>query len=186
MKLADSEFQRLVDEVDGWVRDQWTRYSPEARTLYESERQAMMPFFPDLVLDRSRIAAARLHNPPFTARLRAKGLRNLPDLSSLTAMVFLDLIATQEELDLPTLFHELVHVAQYQLMGRRAFCEEYLREFFDTGAYEKLPVEVLARELAERFRRAPRRAFSVHDEVRKWWNQLEAARSARTRFKRRT
>jgi len=52
------------------------------------------------------------------------------------------------------LFHELVHVAQYETMGMRGFLTTYVRGWLENGReYFAIPLEVEAYELQELFER---------------------------------
>ena len=63
------------------------------------------------------------------------------------------------------LFHELVHVVQFRLLGVREFSRQYVEGFLKSGSYEGIPLEVCAYELEARFEMSAR-PFAVEDEVR--------------------
>jgi hypothetical protein len=64
-------------------------------------------------------------------------------------VTFGDVIAACSPLPRSTLFHELVHVVQYQLLGIDQFGLRYLEKYLGSG-YEAMPLEVIAVELANR------------------------------------
>jgi hypothetical protein len=65
------------------------------------------------------------------------------------------------------LFHELVHVVQYEKLGLPQFAARYVTGFLSGRAYEAIPVEMNASESDARFAGEPA-AFSVEAEVRAW------------------
>ncbi len=77
-----------------------------------------------------------------------------------------DAVPTSEWL--PLLFHELVHVVQYELLDFPEFIRRYVGGWVRNGfLYAAIPLEQHAYELETMFRSNPGEPFSVHDEVRK-------------------
>jgi len=66
------------------------------------------------------------------------------------------------------LFHELVHVVQYEKLGVVEFASKYVKGFLSGGSYEAIPLEMNAYELDARFAAAPAKGFSVASEVQTW------------------
>jgi hypothetical protein len=66
------------------------------------------------------------------------------------------------------LFHELVHVVQYEKLGLAGFAAKYVRGLLSGGSYVAIPLEMNAYELDARFVAAPTKVFSVTDEVQRW------------------
>jgi hypothetical protein len=66
------------------------------------------------------------------------------------------------------LFHELVHVEQYRLLGIPRFSELYVRGFLVGASYEEIPLERNAYLLDGRYEKDPTLHFSVADEVAEW------------------
>lgn len=123
------------------------------------------------VLDNVRVLVLqgeRVPNPDFYPMLRGLGFNNLPDQSAMGAITFRDVVASHEPFSDGLLFHELVHVEQYRQLGVPGFSELYVRGFLNGGSYEAIPLEVNAYSLEDRFRRDPRRVFSVQAEVTQW------------------
>src|SRR6202020_2418373 len=106
--------------------------------------------------------------PTFAQCSKAWGFKNLPDQASMAAITFSDVVVSHEEFSNGLLFHELVHVEQYRQLGIPRFSEFYVRGFLNGGSYEAIPLEVNAYNLEDRFRRDPRRMFSVEDEGGRW------------------
>lgn len=66
------------------------------------------------------------------------------------------------------LFHELVHVVQYSLLGLDSFVEQYVLGWVQSGGtYEHIPLERLAFDLEGRYTSQAHVFFSVEVEVRR-------------------
>ena len=138
----------------------------------------MRSFFPQSSLDSVRIVVLRgirVGNPPFYEELVQMGFErvSLPDFDLMAAVTFVDTIVSHEVFTDRLLFHELVHVVQYQKLGLADFAAKYVRGFLSGGSYEAIPLERNAYELEARFAAAPMNSFSVEAEVRAW---IEARR----------
>lgn len=86
----------------------------------------------------------------------------------MTAITFVDTVVSHEQFTDRLLFHELVHVVQYEKLGVAEFAAKYVRGFLSGGSYDAIPLERNAYELDERFATAPATDSSVSDEVRRW------------------
>jgi hypothetical protein len=133
----------------------------------------MRPFFPETALDSARVVVLseqRVSNPPFYAELMKMGFEtaSLPDFALMAAITFVDTVVSREAFTDRLLFHELVHVVQYERLGVQAFAGRYVRGFLSGGSYHGIPLEMNAYELDGRFAAAPTKPFSVADEVQKW------------------
>ena len=78
----------------------------------------------------------------------------------MAAITYVDTIVSQGTYDTRTLFHELVHVVQYENLGLTEFAARYARGFLTGGSYEGIPLERSAYELDARFATSPARPFS--------------------------
>jgi hypothetical protein len=68
---------------------------------------------------------------------------------------------------LSLLGHELVHVAQYSLLGIDAFIDRYVRGWAENGfVYVQIPFERDAYGIQDRIDRQPNSPFSVEELVR--------------------
>jgi hypothetical protein len=92
----------------------------------------------------------------------------LPNFSFMAAITFVDMVVSHGPYDNRTLFHELVHVVQYEKLGVAEFAAKYVRGFLNGGSYEAIPLEVNAYGLDARFAGEPAKPFSVETEVRAW------------------
>ena len=79
----------------------------------------------------------------------------------------MDTVVSHEPFTDRLLFHELVHVVQYEKLGLEGFASKYVRGFLSGGSYDGIPLEMNAYELDARFAGAPEKVFSVADEVSK-------------------
>jgi hypothetical protein len=127
-------------------------------------------FSPEVLEDTRLLVSQgeRVANPDFYPMLRNLGFNNLPDQSTMAGITFCDVVVSHEPFSDGLLFHELVHVEQYQQLAIPRFAEFYVRGFLSGGSYDAIPLEVNAYTLEDRFRSDPRRGFSVHAEVAKW------------------
>ena len=74
------------------------------------------------------------------------------------------------------LFHELVHVVQFSLLGLDDFASRYLGDWARHGfRYTRIPLESHVRALEERYAASPTTRFSVEAEVRTWMARLTGA-----------
>ena len=85
----------------------------------------MAPFFPESTLNSARIVmlrGIRVGNPPFYEELVQIGFDrgSLPDFDVMAAVTFMDTIVSHEPFTNELLFHELVHVVQYEKLGWRS------------------------------------------------------------------
>jgi hypothetical protein len=93
---------------------------------------------------------------------------SLPDFTRMGAVTFVDTIVSHQLITDGLLFHELVHVVQYQNLGLAGFSRKYVLGFLQGGSYEDIPLEKHAYALGARFEREPTKDFSVEEEVRGW------------------
>ena len=96
---------------------------------------------------------------------RMFGLKGILATSAIGAITLVDVVASPEDIDVDTLFHELVHVVQFRVLGLREFARLYVRGFFKGSGYDGIPLERQAYALGERFERHPEQIFSVEEEV---------------------
>lgn len=140
-----------------------------AQPLSPAQIKRLSPYFESSLLQSVRVCQQDplpLAEPPFTALLRQFGF-SFPGLASVSAITLGHLIATHQPMSDTLLFHELVHVAQFQLLGIRDFSRLYIQGFLATGSYEDIPLEVCAYTLEARFT-LQKDAFPVKAEVEQW------------------
>jgi hypothetical protein len=170
-KLSPDQIAEVSKLVAGYISAQREKYEPRAVPLSAQQRVPLEPFFARELLDSVRVLVLegeRVPNPEFYPMLRRLGFNNLPDQSAMGAITFCDVVVSHEPFSAGLLFHELVHVEQYRQLGIPRFSELYVRGFLNRGSYEAIPLEVNAYSLEDRFRRDPRRTFSVQTELGQW------------------
>lgn len=138
---------------------------PHAAPIAPRFYSDLRPFFPPEILADTRVAQASIPNPRFYFLVKLLGIRGVLEMSAIGAITLVDVIAYPEEMNRSTLFHELVHVVQYRVLGLRQFARLYVTGFLNGGGYEGIPLERQAYELEERFRRDPKSVFSVEMDV---------------------
>lgn len=171
--LDASQIDGIISQVADYIEQQRQRYRPQATPLNNNQKGLMASFFPQSVLDSTRVAVLsgqRVSNPPFYADLVVMGFEpgSLPDFTDMAAITFVDTVVFHEPIANQLLFHELVHVVQYEKLGLADFAAKYVKGFLSGGSYSGIPLERNAYELDARFGAAPGDAFSVEDEVRVW------------------
>jgi hypothetical protein len=144
------------------------RLLPQSIAIPDRMITPMRAFFPASVLAETRIVQARMPDPILYPLVRVFGIQGMLEMSSIGAITLIDVVAHPDELDLGTLFHELVHVVQYRVLGLKEFARLYVRGFLEQGGYEGIPLERQAYQLGSRFERWPQRLFSVEEEVIRW------------------
>jgi len=173
-QLPSQQVSWITAEVAGFIARQREHYRRRAAPLSLVQNAAMQPFFPEHVLQTTRLLTlvdSRVPNPNFYPKLLDMGLPEslLPDFATVVAAVtFQDVVVSHERFVHRLLFHELVHAVQYQKLGKDEFARLYVRGFLQNGSYDGIPLEVNAYRLDARFARQPSRPFSVEAEVQAW------------------
>jgi hypothetical protein len=172
-KLRDAEIAWVIQQVAEYIGQQRQTYRGRAVPLDVHQRSAMQPFFPLSALDSTRVvvlAGERVSNPPFYGEILKMGFEagSLPDFADMAAITYVDTVVSHEPFTERLLFHELVHVVQYEKFGLGEFAAKYVRGFLSGGSYEAIPLEMNAYEMDARFAKMPTSVFSVADEVQSW------------------
>jgi hypothetical protein len=165
----------LVAQAVGWLasylRAQREQYFPAAGPLSEQHKATLSPYFSAALLDRIRILelkGARVAAPDFFVKARTLGFDNLPEISHMDSLTFLDVIVFNEQISERSLFHALVHTIQIDVLGLERYAERWIRSFIKTRAHFTVPLEVHAFSLASKFVRPVAEKFSVEDQVVLW------------------
>ena len=169
--LPPAMVSQLAAMVEAYISSSREKYAPQAVPLTDAQRAAMSPFFSSSILDSARLCVlrgTRVPNPSIYSMAKMMGIRNLPDFSGMAAITFVDVIVSHEDFTDALLFHELVHVAQYAQMELKEFAARFINGFIQGGSYEKIPLEIHAHVLGDRFSQNASQLFSVDDEVRRW------------------
>jgi hypothetical protein len=155
-----------------WVYSRRRRYRAVGRALTPNEHATLAPYFGERLLLSVLIAEVDRIEDSFLVRwLRALGWKRVPGgLEWVFGMAFVDAVAIRaaaahrEQRKMPLLFHELVHIAQYQQVGTMVFLMRYIRGWLANGQdYMSIPIEQEAYALQDRF--ASGEVFEVAGEV---------------------
>ncbi len=157
-----------------WIWQQRMAYREAGHPLPDEAVQKFSHYFDAELLDRVRIVRVpAIENPPFLGQFRAvMSLARVPvlDFSSMAALTLVDTIllaesAARNDSD-ALLFHELVHVVQYDILGLDSFVELFLTGWVNQGFnYAAIPLEMDAYELQNQYEVSPGEAFEVREEV---------------------
>jgi len=169
---TDELVQFLVENGRRWVAAQREAFAPTSDPISEEDRAVLRHYFGNTVLQGSRLVwVDEIANPDFYAALERAGEPMPLDFRLMTGMTFVDtIVVSRSQFEgpatwRPLLFHELVHVVQYRVLGLDRFVAEYLEGWARNGFfYESIPLERMAYELQGRFDLASSR-FSVESEV---------------------
>jgi hypothetical protein len=172
-KLSDDQVEWVIQRVAAYIDQQRQTYRRRALPLSQNQKAAMNFFFPASTLETARVvvlAGERVSNPPFYTELVEMGLEAglLPDFADTAAITYVDTVVSHEPFADRLLFHELVHVVQYEKLGLAEFAANYVKGFLSGGSYEAIPLEINAYELDARFATGPTKTFSVAAGVQSW------------------
>ena len=162
----------LVENASSWIMNQRTIHRALAKPLSETTLAALQGFFSQDTLDRVKVRRVPLiENPPFYSAFEDEG-ENVPlSFDVWAAITFGDVILVSESqapgpLSHSILFHELIHVVQYKILGINEFARRYVNSFLQSGLnYMTIPLESVAFDLQGRFEKCEGKKFSAEDEV---------------------
>lgn len=172
-KFTPAELAALTEESVLWLKQQRTGFLPSGTPLSIIQKTNLSSFFTSEILDAVRIVnlsqtGKTIPYPPFYERVRAGGSRLVPDFAHMAAMPFIDVAVFNKEPTLRTIFHTLVHVAQFSLVGLETCMQYYFRALNDSGLWMVIPFEQQAYQMDARYTRNPTDFFSVEEEIREW------------------
>ena len=164
-------FPQLVEQSLHWLWEQRELHRAKARRLTDAERLPLQHYYDTQVLDTVQVATVnRISNPPFYDELKESGFPIL-DLSGSVGITFLDCVVVRSPFQqhfpswISILFHELVHIVQFELLGSRKVLETYLQAWTQNSyQYHDVPFEIQAYRLEARFERHEP-PFSVREVV---------------------
>ncbi|MBI4397696.1 MAG: hypothetical protein HY586_01050 [Candidatus Omnitrophica bacterium] len=163
----------LVFLATRWVGKQKKVFYSLGKPLGEKEKQGLAGFFEPALLEHVKIVyLERLHPASLLTQARLWLLKIIfrkQHLAGLTlgGCVFVtDSIQTGEKINLSILFHELVHVTQYELLGIKEFLKQYLTSWaYHEYSYPQIALERVAYGLTHHFETFPGKPFSVKERV---------------------
>ncbi len=173
-RLNMQELVSFLTENSGhWISNQrdLNRYSAEP--LPDTTMAALRGFFQDATLERARIRRVPvIKNPPFYKEFEEAG-RSIPlDFSVWAAITFGDVIlVSDDQVPWPpshsVVFHEMVHLVQYDELGVFEFARRYVTPFVQSRFnYMAIPLESDAFDLQGKFEAWTGEPFSAEAEVR--------------------
>lgn len=171
--LSPVQIAWITGQVEAYITGQRATYRASAVALSPAQTATMSPFFAQTILGATRLivlAGTQVVNPPFYGQLIRMGfpVALLPNFSNMAAITFVDTLVFQVPITARTLFHELVHVVQYERLGLPTFAAKYVTGFLTGGSYPNIPLEVNAYQLDAQFAAAPTKGFAVDAEVQLW------------------
>ncbi|MGH9369472.1 MAG: hypothetical protein ACRD3M_17595 [Thermoanaerobaculia bacterium] len=169
---TDALVRFLVEHAPRWVAAQREAFQPTSDPISPEDREILRHYFGHAVLQASRLTwVDEIPNPDFYVALERAGQPRSLDFGLMTGITFVDtIVVSHSQYEgpatwRPLLFHELVHVVQYRILGLERFVGEYIEGWARNGFfYEKIPLERMAYELQGRFDLAAGR-FSAEAEV---------------------
>ena len=165
--LTPQQMATLSQAVAEYISVQRDRYYNQAAPLTFGNTWSR--FFPAADLERLRVlqpGQERVPNPPFYADLEQLGFTGLPNFTTMAAITFDDVAVFHDPMTPQLIFHELVHVTQYRLLGIEEFARLYVRGYLH-GGYDGTPLEICAYQLDGRFIMGSV-GFDVEAEVKAW------------------
>ena len=161
----------MVENGRRWVAAQREAFAPSSEAISEEDRAVLRQYFGHAVLQTSRFAwVDEIPNPDFYDALEQAGQPRPLDFRLMSAITFVDtIVVSRSQFEgpaswRPLLFHELVHVVQYRVLGLDRFVADYVGGWARNGFfYESIPLEAMAYALQGRFDLASR--FSAESAV---------------------
>lgn len=172
--ITEERIREVADWFSSYLRFQRGRYFHSGAPLAEHLKALLQPYFAPALLERVHVAelqGTRIPNPPFYSEARALGFVDLPELTHMPSLTFLDVVVFNERISERALFHALVHAVQLDVLGLHRYCELFVRGFVSTKPHYSLPLEAQVFFLESKFVASPADRFSVEEEVRLWVKQ---------------
>lgn len=171
--LSLAQIAWIAGQTQAYITAQRATYRIAAVPLNPQQVARMSPFFAQAILGTTWLNVlngTHVANPPFYPQLVDMALPAplLPNFAAMAAITFVDTVVFQVPITDRTLFHELVHVVQYNRLGTPLFAAKYVTGFLTGGGYENIPLEANAYELDSIFAASPTAGFSVEAVVQEW------------------
>src|SRR5215471_16418755 len=173
-QITPDQLRQAVRWLSSYLSSQRDHYRSIATPLEEQYRRELAPHFSSALLDRIRVLelkGARVTPPDFLTQARTLGFDNLPEISHMDSLTFVDVVVFNEHISTRALFHALVHTIQIEVLGLERYAEMWICGYLRTHAHFTVPLEVHAFSLASKFLRPQPEKFSVEDQVMLWVQQ---------------
>lgn len=174
MNITEEDVLGATRQISSYFRQQRDRYFAAGLPLGNSQKDLMGSYFSPPLLDRVRIvqlAGERIPNPSFYEEFRARGFADLPQMTHMHSITFVDVVVFNERVTERVLFHGLVHAVQFAVLGLDRYVDLFVRRFLQTKLHFSVPLEAHAFALESKFASSPANYFSVEDQVRLWERQ---------------
>ena len=174
ISFSQAQFVTAVECVSEYLKEQRETYLRASLPLTADQKKLLRPFFSTALLDRVRfleLHGKRIPLPAFYETAQAMGIANLPELTHMASLTFLDVIVFNEQRSDRALFHGLVHAAQFQILGLEHYTNLFVRAFLRTHAHFNVPLESQAFAMESKFVSHPEEPFSVEEEIRLWLSE---------------
>lgn len=166
--INDEMIRYLIQKGYKWIVEQRNFHIESAQGLSEQDIASLQPYFEPKILDLARTALVEhIENPPFYPEIAGLGIPNLIDFTDMAGITFVDCILMSSRIThdqqsrTSLLFHEMVHVVQYDLLAAKRFAELYVTGWAENGFdYRSIPLESQAYDLERQFNQGGT-AFSV-------------------------
>lgn len=172
-KFGEDLITEAISRVSDYLRQQRELYFPLGKPLAPQQKTRMERFFQPRLLNTVRIvelAGRRVPDPPFYSLAKSLGFANLPDITHMSGLTFVDVVVFNEKLTERALFHGLVHAAQFEILGLEKYTETFVRSFRKRNSHFNVPLEAHTNALESKFA-AGHEGFSVEEQVWLWTNQ---------------
>ncbi len=170
----EGKIAEAARRVAQYLRQQREEFLPQSVWLADDYKRLVVRFFNPGLLQSVRVVTLnnrRIPNPPFYDEAKGLGLTNLPEVTHMTSLTFEDVLVFHGEITPRSLFHALVHAAQFSVLGLERYTELFVRGFLRTGSHITVPLEAQAFTLESKFANEPTEPFSVEEKVWLWNNQ---------------
>jgi hypothetical protein len=156
---ADQLVQYLIQEGYKWIINQRDFHFPVSQQLSKQDRKSLESYFdPEILASARTRLVAFIENPQFYSDIIKFGISNLMDFTQMAGITFVDCILISNKFThdqrswTSLLFHEMVHVVQYRLLGAKHFTELYVIGWAQNGfEYARIPLEMQAYNLQKEF-----------------------------------
>jgi hypothetical protein len=169
--FTEERLLEAIQRVSSYLGAQREHYLPQSAHLSKHHKALMWPYFSAALLDRITVVELhgdRVPNPPFYDQARALGFVNLPQLTHMHSLTFLDVLVFNETISERALFHALVHAVQFEVLGLERYSELFVRSFVKSKLHFSVPLEAHAFGLESKFSSSPAERFTVDEQVRLW------------------
>jgi hypothetical protein len=174
LALTESQIREAVKAASDYLWKEREAYRHNGAALTDQKKSELEPFFSKGILDRVRaveLHGKRVSQPPFYMQAQVMGIDNLPAISHMASLTFVDVIVFKDLIIERALFHGLVHAVQFDILGLERYADLFVRGFLRTNAHFSVPLESHAFALESKFALDPAQSFSVEEQVRLWFRE---------------